>query len=405
MSVHKYEEVPGGITAALGYKASGVAAGVKYVGKKDIAVIYSECEAAAAGVFTTNAVKAAPVLLDMERVALGRARAIVVNSGNANACNGRRGMEDALAMTAEAARLLGIPEESILVSSTGVIGQPMPMDRVIPGIRAAVEALSEKGGRDAAEAIMTTDIELKESAVRFQSGGKTVTVGAMAKGSGMIHPNMATMLCFITTDAAVDPACLRECLTYAADRSFNMVTVDGDTSTNDMVLALANGMAGNSEIKSGGEGFLAFREALTYVCMALAKAVARDGEGATKLIEVRVVNALTERDAGLAARSVTASSLFKAAVFGQDANWGRILCAAGYSGAQFNPGVVDIYLGGVQVAKDGAGLTFDEEAAAAALAGDTVQVLIDLKEGSYGACAWGCDLTYEYVKINGSYRT
>ncbi|MFZ5648887.1 MAG: bifunctional glutamate N-acetyltransferase/amino-acid acetyltransferase ArgJ [Bacillota bacterium] len=405
MSVFKFEAVAGGVTAALGFKASGVAAGVKYVGKKDIAVVYSECDAAAAGVFTTNVVKAAPVLLDMERVASGRARAIVVNSGNANACNGPGGMADARAMAAEAAHLLGINEESVLVCSTGVIGQPMPMGRVIPGIREAVKDLSENGGRDAAEAIMTTDLELKEYAVRFQLEGKTVTVGAMAKGSGMIHPNMATMLCFITTDAAVDTACLKECLTYAADRSFNMMTVDGDTSTNDTVLALANGAAGISEIKAGGEGFLVFREALTEVCVNLAKAVARDGEGATKLIEVRVINALSEKDARLAAKGVASSSLFKAAVFGQDANWGRILCAAGYSGARFNPDRVDIFIGDVQVAKDGGGLAFDEMLAAGALAGDTVQVLIDMKDGSHGACAWGCDLTYEYVKINGSYRT
>ncbi|MFZ5634368.1 MAG: bifunctional glutamate N-acetyltransferase/amino-acid acetyltransferase ArgJ [Bacillota bacterium] len=401
----KFEVLPGGITAAAGFKASGVAAGVKYIGKKDIAVIYSECEASAAGVFTTNVVKAAPVLLDMERLASGKARAVVVNSGNANACSGDRGMADARAMAAETARLLGIPEQSVLVASTGVIGQPMPMERIIPGIGAAVAALSETGGRDAAEAIMTTDTELKQYAVCFELDGKRITVGGMAKGSGMIHPNMATMLCFITTDAAVSPECLKGCLAHAVDRSFNMVTVDGDTSTNDMVLALANGLAGNREIGAGGEGAAIFREALTEVCTALARAVARDGEGATKLIEVRVVNALTEGDARLAARAVAGSSLFKAAVSGEDANWGRIICAAGYSGARFNPRAVDIYLGDVQVAKNGGALAFDEEKAASVLARQEVQVLIDFREGRHGARAWGCDLTCEYVKINGSYRT
>ena len=401
----KFEVVPGGVTAAKGFKASGVPAGVKYIGRKDIALVCSDCLAAAAGVFTTNLVKAAPVLLNMERLASGKARAIVVNSGNANACNGARGMEDALAMAREAAGLLGIDAGEVLVASTGVIGQPMPMDRVIPGIAAAVAALSPSGGEDAAEAIMTTDIELKQYAVSFELGGRKVTVGGMAKGSGMIHPNMATMLCFITSDAAVSPACLKECLTCAVDRSFNMVTVDGDTSTNDMVLALANGEAGNDEISTGGEGFDLFREALAEVCTSLAKSVARDGEGATKLIEVQVINAAGDQDARLAARAVAASSLFKAAVFGQDANWGRAICAAGYSGARFNPAAVDIYLGDVQVARDGGSLAFDEDAAAAVLAGKEVRVLIDFKEGDHWATAWGCDLTYEYVKINGSYRT
>ncbi|MFZ5645947.1 MAG: bifunctional glutamate N-acetyltransferase/amino-acid acetyltransferase ArgJ [Bacillota bacterium] len=405
VSEDKFEIVPGGVTAAGGFKASGVAAGVKYIGKKDVAIVYSECDASAAGVFTTNVVKSPSVLLNMERVKGGRARAVVVNSGNANTCNGPQGMEDARVMAAETARLLGIPEESVLVCSTGVIGQPMPMDKVVPGINSAVAALSESGGHDAAEAIMTTDTELKEHAVRFELEGKIITMGGMAKGSGMIHPNMATMLAFITTDAAVDPGFLQECVKYAADRSFNMISVDGDSSTNDSLLALAGGTAGNSEIKAGGDGSRIFRDALTNVCVALAKDIARDGEGATKLIEVRVINAPTEKDARLAARSVASSTLFKAAVFGRDANWGRIICAAGYSGAQFNPNAVNIFLGDVQVAGDGCGLPFDEEAAAVVLSGDTVIVLIDMKEGKHGAVAWGCDLTYEYVKINGDYRT
>ncbi len=401
----KFEFVQGGVAAAVGFKASGVAAGVKYVGKKDIAVVFSECDAAAAGVFTANVVKAAPVLLNMERLKSGRARALVVNSGNANACTGGRGMEDARAMAGEAARLLGIAEEGVLVASTGVIGRPMPMERIIPGIGAAVAALSEKGGREAAEAIMTTDTELKQHALCFDPGGGKVTVGGMAKGSGMIHPDLATMLCFITTDAAVSPAYLKDCLLHAVDRSFNMITVDGDTSTNDMVLILANGLAGGPEMRGGDRESLAFRDALTEVCAVLAKAVARDGEGATKFIEVRVVNAASERDARLAARGVASSSLFKAAVFGGDANWGRIMCAAGYSGADFDPRCVDIYLGEVQVAGRGEALDFDEELAARVLARRDVQVLIDFRRGTHGATAWGCDLTYEYVKINGSYRT
>lgn len=405
MTEFNFTAVPGGVTAAGGFKASGVAAGVKYIGKKDVAVVYSLNDASVAGVFTTNTVKASSVLLNMERVKSGKARALVVNSGNANTCNGPQGMEDARAMSAEVAGLLGIAEDSVLVCSTGVIGQPMPMNKVIPGIREAVAALDGNGGRDAAEAIMTTDTEIKEQAVSFDLGGKTVTVGGMAKGSGMIHPNMATLLSFVTTDAAVDPAFLKECLVYAADRSFNMVSVDGDSSTNDTLLALANGSAGNDEIKQGSEGCEKFREALTVVCVALAKSIARDGEGATKLIEVRVNNAPTGRDARLAARGVASSTLFKAAVFGRDANWGRIICAAGYSGAQFNPDAVDIFLGDVQVARGGQGLPFDEEAAARVLEENTVIVTIDMREGRHGAVAWGCDLTYEYVRINGDYRT
>lgn len=400
-----FSVVSGGVNAARGFLASGVAAGVKYIGKKDIALIYSQSDAAVAGVYTMNKVKAAPVKLTMARAAAGKARAVVINSGNANACNGQGGMEDALAMTGRVAGGLNIPGEVVLVASTGVIGQPMPMDRVLPGIDAAIGALSREGGEDAAEAIMTTDTTLKQFAVSFEIDGKTVTVGGMAKGSGMIHPNMATMLCFITTDAVVDPETLQGCLGYAVERSFNMISVDGDTSTNDMLLILANGEAGNPPITKGRESITTFREALTLVCAELAKAVARDGEGATKLIEVEVINAPTEKDARLAARAVVSSSLFKAAVFGRDANWGRIICAAGYSGAEFDPEKVDIFLGDEQVAKDGGALDFSEERATAILSRDTVKVLIDMKAGEHRATAWGCDLTYDYVKINGDYRS
>lgn len=399
------EYVSGGITAAAGFLAGSAFAGIKKKDKRDIAVIYSNVPAAAAGVFTLNKVKAAPVLVTMDRIAGGKARAVVVNSGNANACNGQQGMRDALSMAAEAANTLGIPEETVLVSSTGVIGGKMPMDRVLPGVRAAAGQISPDGGPLAAQAIMTTDTYPKEAAVRLELGGKLVTVGGMAKGSGMIHPNMATLLCFITTDAAVSPACLKQALKYAVDRSFNMVTVDGDTSTNDMAVIMANGMAGNKEIEEEGPDYDMFRDALTRVCTMLAVDIARDGEGATKLIEVEVRNAATEEDACLAARAVAGSTLFKAAVFGRDANWGRVLCAAGYSGANFDPGRVDIFLGDEQVAKDGGSLEFSEERALEILRKDTVKITLDFKAGQFSATAWGCDLTYDYVKINADYRT
>jgi glutamate N-acetyltransferase/amino-acid N-acetyltransferase len=400
-----FEIVSGGITAAKGFLAAGVAAGVKYKDKKDIALIYSQTDAVVAGVYTTNRVKAASLLLTMERAAGGKARAVVVNSGNANSCNGNSGMESARSMTERAASALGIPAETVLVASTGVIGQAMPMERIIPGIDAAVIALAREGGKDAAESIMTTDTTLKQYAASFEAGGKIITIGGMAKGSGMIHPNMATMLCFITTDAAIERQCLEECLRQAADVSFNMVTVDGDTSTNDMVLALANGEAGNDIITGDSADRRMFGQALTNLCTELAKMVAADGEGATKLIEVKVQHAATEKDARLAARAVAASSLFKAAVFGRDANWGRIICAAGYSGAEFDPERVDIFIGDEKVAGNGAAMEFSEDRAAELLSRDTVSVTIDLKDGDHRATAWGCDLTYEYVRINGDYRS
>lgn len=397
-------EVEGGVTAAKGFLASGIRSGCKN-GKRDLAVIYSQKPASVAGVFTQNKVKANPLIITRERVKKGIARVVVINSGNANACNGPRGMEDARSMTAEVSKLLGIAEEKVLVSSTGVIGQPMPMDKIIPGIGRAVAALSPGGGKDAAEAIMTTDTVTKETAVSLEVGGVTVTVGGMAKGSGMIHPNMATMLGFISTDAAVSPQVLQSALNYAVERTFNMITVDGDTSTNDMVLVMANGAAGGKKIEAGSEDFTLFREALLEVCTRLAVMIARDGEGATKLLEVKVINAPSEKDARLAARAVASSSLVKSAVFGKDANWGRILCAAGYSGADFNPEHVDIYIGEEQVAKDGGALNFSEERASEILSAEHVVILVDMKAGEYGATAWGCDLTYDYVKINADYRT
>ncbi|HAU30766.1 MAG TPA: ornithine acetyltransferase [Desulfotomaculum sp.] len=397
--------VSGGVTAAKGFLASGAAAGIKYKEKKDIALIFSESEARVAGLFTTNKVKAAPVLLNMERVNRKSVRAIVANSGNANACNGEQGLQDARAMGEEVARLLSIPGESVLIASTGVIGQPMPMERVLPGIAEAASNLSKDGGGPAAEAIMTTDTERKEAAVSFSIGGKKVTIGGMAKGSGMIHPNMATMLCFITTDAAIERDCLKKALQYAVDRSFNMITVDGDTSTNDMVLALANAQAGNEEITVKSEDYCFFRDNLTRICSCLARAMAKDGEGATKMLEAQVINAATEVDARLAARAVAGSNLVKAAIFGEDANWGRILCAAGYSGAEFDPDVADIYLNDVKVAENGRSCADCEEEAARALSEKKVHILIDLKSGKFEATAWGCDLTYDYIRINAHYRT
>ncbi|MCG8401770.1 MAG: bifunctional glutamate N-acetyltransferase/amino-acid acetyltransferase ArgJ [Firmicutes bacterium] len=397
-------EIPGGVTAPHGFSAAGVAAGIKN-GKKDVALLFSHRPASAAGVFTTNRVRAAPVLVTMRHLEDGMARAVVVNSGNANACNGPQGPGDAEDMAAEAGRRLNIPGDQVLVASTGVIGKPMPMDKVIEGIRRASAELDPRGGARAAAAIMTTDLFTKEAAVTVELDGCTVAVGGMAKGSGMIHPDMATMLGFVTTDAAIAPGLLKSALARVVERTFNMITVDGDTSTNDMVVVLANGAAGNPLLESEGPAYTAFCAALEKVCRKLAVAIARDGEGATKLLEVRVRGAATGRDARLAAKAVASSSLVKSAVFGEDANWGRVLCAAGYSGAAFNPGAVDIYVGDVKVAENGGALPFDEAAASRVLGQKEVVFTIDFQQGSGVATAWGCDLTYDYVRINGSYRT
>jgi glutamate N-acetyltransferase/amino-acid N-acetyltransferase len=401
----RFDCIPGGVTAAAGFSAGTAFAGIKQADKRDVAIIYSDIPASAAGVFTLNKVKAAPVLLTMQNLSNGTARAVVVNSGNANACNGEQGLTDAQAMAAVTAEALGITAEDVLVASTGVIGRKMPMEKVLPGIRAAAAQIAPDNGSLAARAIMTTDTFPKEAAVRLELGGKPVTIGAMAKGSGMIHPNMATMLCFITTDAAVEPGCLNQALKYAADRSFNLVTVDGDTSTNDMAVILANGMAGNEVIREENSDYARFRDALTEVCVSLAKDIARDGEGATKLITVEVTGAATEKDARLVARAVAGSNLVKAAVFGRDANWGRIICAAGYSGAGFDPEKVDIFLGDEQVASQGGSIDFSEEHALEILGKDAVTITLDLNSGDCSATAWGCDLSYDYVKINADYRT
>lgn len=397
----------GGVTAASGFKAAGVIADVKGRGgdKKDVAVMYSTVPAAAAAVFTTNQVKAAPVLLSQQRLQAGTLQAIVINSGNANACTGAQGMQDAEAMSTLAAEALSLSPAAVAVASTGVIGVPLPMDRIAKGVSGAAAQLSPDGGHDAALAIMTTDTFHKEIATRLTLGGKTVTIGGMAKGSGMIHPNMATMLGFVTTDAAVAPAALQQALQAANAASFNMITVDGDTSTNDSLYLLANGAAGNPTLTADSPEFPAFQAALQEVLTHLAKAIAGDGEGATKLLEVQVVGATSVEEARRAARSVCGSALVKTAMFGEDANWGRIVCALGYSGAQLDQNKVDLWVGPMQMLQAGTPVPFSEEEAAGILANKEITIKADLHLGNGGATAWGCDFSYDYVKINGDYRT
>ncbi len=399
--------VPGGVTAARGFLAAAVRCGLRKAGdeRPDLALVYSDAPAAAAGVFTTNRVQAAPVRVSREHLAGGHARAVVANSGGANACTGEQGLADARRMAAVAAEALGLEAGEVLVASTGVIGLPLPMEKLETGIRQAAARLSREGGAEAALAITTTDTVIKEAAVRFTLGEHVVTVGGMAKGSGMIKPNMATMLCFLTTDAAVAPAALRQALVTAVDRSFNMITVDNDTSTNDTVCILANGRAGNPAIEAGAPEFHLFQRVLDEVCVTLAKAVARDGEGATRLLEVAVRGAATVEDARRAALAVAGSNLVKSAVFGADANWGRIMAALGYSGAAFDPDRVDVYLGPVKLVARGRGAGFDEGLARDLLRKEEVRLEVHLDHGPSQATAWGCDLTYDYVRINGSYRS
>lgn len=399
-----FKVVGGGVTAPQGFQAAGVEANIKY-NRRDLAVIYSEQEAAAAGVFTTNKVKAAPLLLTMKNLENGVARAIVVNSGNANACTGEQGMHNARMMAEKTAKVLDIKEEDVIVSSTGVIGVQLPIEKALEGIDEAAVHLSPKGGEHAALAIMTTDTFPKEIAVEFIIDGRTATIGAMAKGSGMIHPNMATMLGFITTDANVSHEALDKALKSAVNKSFNLVNVDGDTSTNDMAVVMANGMVGNKKIYFGDENWLIFQAAMEHVCVALAKMMAKDGEGATKLVEIIVKGAKTEEDGRKAAMSINKSSLVKTAIFGEDANWGRILAAVGYSGADFDPNLVDVYLGDEKMAEDGMGLEFSEERAKEILSKDHVIITVDMKLGEHEVTAWGCDLSYKYVEINADYRT
>ncbi|MFZ7104453.1 MAG: bifunctional glutamate N-acetyltransferase/amino-acid acetyltransferase ArgJ [Peptococcaceae bacterium] len=397
--------VDGGITAPIGYKAAGVAAGIRKKGRKDIAIVYSEVPAKAAAVYTINKFKAAPLKVTADNLADTTAQAMVINSGIANACMGRQGMETAKKMAEIAGEALQIKSQDVVVASTGLIGAPLPMDRLEAGIKEAAGALSKEGYGCASEAIMTTDLVKKELAVTIELGGKEVTIGAMAKGSGMIHPNMATMLGFITTDANIEPQCLTKILKDAVKMSFNMITVDGDTSTNDMVVLMANGKAENPLITLDSDFHEPFQDVINQVCIMLAKMIAQDGEGATKLLEIFVKGALSVDDARLAARSICSSSLVKSAIFGQDANWGRIVTALGYSGAEVDPDKVDVFIGDLMMAENGTGLSFDEDQASKILAEKEVTVTVDLKLGEQEAKSWGCDLSYEYVRINADYRT
>ena len=404
--------IDGGVTAAKGFLAAGLAAGIKKGNKKDMAMIYSSSLCMAAGTFTTNLVKAAPVKWDQEIVYhQPSAQAVVINSGVANACTGSEGMECCQMTAQEAAKVLNIEPTQVLVASTGVIGQQLPMDQIREGVRNLAPLLS--GAREAsalaAQAIMTTDTVPKEVAVTVKLGGRTVTIGGMCKGSGMIHPNMCTMLSFVTTDAAISREMLQKALSDVVKDTYNMVSVDGDTSTNDTVLLLANGMAENPEITEDCEDYETFKEALLYVNTCLAKKIAGDGEGATALFEVKVVGAENKEQAVTLAKSVITSNLTKAAIFGHDANWGRILCAMGYSGAQFDPDRVDLYFesaaGKLQIIENGVAVDYSEEEATRILSEKEVTAVADLKAGDAKATAWGCDLTYDYVKINADYRS
>ena len=406
------EIITGGVTAAKGFLAAGVEAGIKYQNRKDMAMVYSKTPCRAAGVFTTNVVKAAPVLWDKEVVeSEWEAQAIVVNSGIANACTGKLGYEYCRETAGAAADALEISPQSVLICSTGVIGMQLPMEKMTEGVRMLAKAIKpgEEAGTDAAKAIMTTDTRNKQVAVKVTIGGKEVTIGGMCKGSGMIHPNMCTMLAFVTTDVNISKKFLQEALSADVQDTFNMVSVDGDTSTNDTLLVLANGQAGNPEITEKGADYDTFVEALHYVNETLAKKIAGDGEGATALFEVKVIHADNKEDAKTLAKSVITSSLTKAALFGHDANWGRILCALGYSGAKFDPEAIELYLessaGKILIFKDGMAADYSEEEATRILSCSEVTALVDMKMGEAEATAWGCDLTYDYVKINADYRS
>jgi len=406
------KKTEGGVTAAKGFLAAGLAAGIKKGNTKDMAMVYSEIPCVAAGTFTTNVVKAAPVKWDQHIVYdQSVAQAIVCNSGVANACTGEEGYSYCRQTAEEAAGVLGIPTESVLVASTGVIGKQLPMEILKKGVKNLVPLLSptREAGTLAAQSIMTTDTVSKEVAVELELGGKKVTIGGMCKGSGMIHPNMCTMLGFVTTDAAISKELLQKALSQVVADTYNMVSVDGDTSTNDTVLLLANGMAENPVITEENEDYKEFVKSLLYVNTCLAKKIAADGEGASALFEVKVVGAATKEQAVTLSKSVITSNLTKAAIFGHDANWGRILCAMGYSGAKFDPEKVDLYFesaaGKLQIIENGVALDYSEEEATKILSEKEVTAIADIKMGEASATAWGCDLTYEYVKINADYRS
>ena len=401
--------IEGGVTAAQGFVAGGVHCGIrKNKSKPDLAMIYSEKLCAAAAVYTQNLVKGAPILVTKKNIENGRAQAVICNSGNANTCNAD-GVEKAERMCAIAGEVLGIHPADVVVASTGVIGQVLPIEPIESAAQALKDSLSPTGSRAAATAIMTTDTIPKEAAVEVEIGGKTVRIGGISKGSGMIHPNMATMLCFVTTDCAISPQMLQKAITASADETFNMISIDGDTSTNDTYAVLANGMAGNPEITAEGPDFDLFCDALQAVCRTLSKLMAGDGEGATKLLVCQTTGAQDRATARTVAKSVICSTLFKAAMFGADANWGRVLCAIGYSGAAVDVDKIDVSFrsaaGQVDVCQNGAGIPFSEEEAAKVLKENEITILVHLHQGEASAEAYGCDLTYDYVKINGDYRT
>ncbi len=404
--------IEGGVTAAKGFQAAAAAAEIKYRGRTDMALIYSEKPCKTAGTFTTNVVKAAPVKWDRAVVeSRVKSQAVIVNSGIANACTGEEGMSYCRETAKEAAKILGVDEAGVLVGSTGVIGMQLPIDRIKAGIAKLADAKNgdPASGTEAAKAIMTTDTEKKEAAVTFEIGGKTVTIGGLATGSGMIHPNMCTMLSFITTDAKISKKALQKALSTDIEDTYNMISVDGDTSTNDTVLLLANGMADNEKIKVGTPEYDLFLEALHYVNETLAKKMAGDGEGATALFEAKIVGASTKEQAKTLAKSIVCSNLTKAAIAGHDANWGRILCAMGYSGAEFDPEKVDLYFeskaGKLKIIENGVALDYSEEKATEILSQPEVTAVADIKEGEAEAAAWGCDLTHGYIDINADYRS
>ena len=401
--------VSGGVCAAKGFKANGIHCGIRRNHpKKDLALIVSDCKAAAAAVYTTNLVKGAPLTVTKQNISDGYAQAVICNSGDANTCNAN-GIEIAESMCALVAEKTGVNAKDVVVASTGVIGQPLNLDPIAAGMDELCAGLSYGGSPAAAQAIMTTDTVEKELAVEFSLGGKICRMGGIAKGSGMIRPNMATMLVFITTDAAISAEMLQKALSCDIQNTFNMLSVDGDTSTNDMVTVLANGMAGNEKITAEGEDFTAFMQALNTITVNLCRRIAGDGEGATKLLECIATGADTAEAAKTCAKSVICSSLLKAAMFGADANWGRVLCAIGYSGADVDVSKIGVAFrsakGTVVVCENGAGVPFSEEIAKEILLEKEIEILLTLGDGPYGATAWGCDLTYDYVKINGDYRT
>ena len=403
------KQIEGSICAAKGFTASGMYCGIrKRNDKNDLALIFSKVPAHAAAVYTTNLVKGAPLTVTKQHIADGMAQAVICNSGNANTCNSN-GIEIAEQMSALVAEKLGINKDDVIVASTGVIGQKLNITPIANGMETLTASLSETGDEEAAKAIMTTDTIMKKIAVEFEIDGTTCRLGGIAKGSGMIHPNMATMLVFITTDTAISAAMLQKALSHDVQKTFNMLSVDGDTSTNDMVAIMANGLAGNREITAEGPAFDTFMQALNTVTISLCRSIAGDGEGATKLLECDVTGAADENTASVVAKSVITSSLLKAAMFGADANWGRVLCAIGYSGADLDVNKVDVAFqsakGLLPVCKDGAGVDFSEEFAKEVLLEKEITILVNLNSGEAKATAWGCDLTYDYVKINGDYRS